>query len=129
MSSERMAEIQSGRSGVGIGGMRERLRQFLEGTMNIESDSSGTRIFRDYPAQKVHRQKYKSKTDALQLKRDRRCEYGLIKGHDQYRDALIAGTGSDKFGTDLRGPCKAGFVLQHWRPLDLVRGQRNGPQP
>jgi signal transduction histidine kinase len=51
MSSERMAEIQSGRSGVGIGGMRERLRQF-EGTMNIESDSSGTRIFATIPLPK-----------------------------------------------------------------------------
>jgi PAS domain S-box-containing protein len=51
MSSERMAEIQSGRSGVGIGGMRERLRQF-EGTMNIESDSSGTRILATVPLPK-----------------------------------------------------------------------------
>jgi signal transduction histidine kinase len=51
MSSERMAEIQSGRSGVGIGGMRERLRQF-EGTLNIESDSSGTRIFATIPQPK-----------------------------------------------------------------------------
>jgi len=51
MSSERMAEIQSGRSGVGIAGMRERLRQF-EGTMNIESDSSGTRIFATIPLPK-----------------------------------------------------------------------------
>jgi len=49
MSSERMAEIQSGRSGVGIAGMR--LRQF-EGTMNIESDSSGTRIFATIPLPK-----------------------------------------------------------------------------
>src|SRR5580658_5226576 len=51
MSSERMAEIQSGRSGVGIAGMRERLRQF-EGTMNIESDGSGTRIFATIPLPK-----------------------------------------------------------------------------
>ncbi len=48
MSPARLAEIQSGRSGVGIGGMRERLRQF-EGTMKIESDSSGTRIFATIP--------------------------------------------------------------------------------
>ena len=52
MSSERLAEIQSGRSGVGIGGMRERLRQF-EGTMNIESDSSGTRVFATIPLPKA----------------------------------------------------------------------------
>ena len=48
MSQARLAEIQSGRSGVGIGGMRERLRQF-EGTMNVESDSSGTRVFATIP--------------------------------------------------------------------------------
>src|SRR5580693_2475322 len=51
MSPARLAEIQSGRSGVGIGGMRERLRQF-EGSMNIESDSSGTRIFATIPLPK-----------------------------------------------------------------------------
>ena len=48
MSPARLAEIQSGRSGVGIGGMRERLRQF-EGIMNIESDNSGTRILATIP--------------------------------------------------------------------------------
>src|ERR1700728_2149464 len=48
MSPARLAEIQSGRSGGGIGGMRERLRQF-EGTMSIESNSSGTRIFATIP--------------------------------------------------------------------------------
>ncbi|HTC49939.1 MAG TPA: PAS domain S-box protein [Candidatus Aquilonibacter sp.] len=52
MSPARLAEIESGRSGVGIGGMRERLRQF-EGTMNIESDSSGTRIFGTIPLHKA----------------------------------------------------------------------------
>ncbi len=43
MSRERLAAIQSRGSGVGIRGMRERLRQF-EGKMTIESDGSGTRI-------------------------------------------------------------------------------------
>jgi signal transduction histidine kinase len=38
-----MAEIQSWGSGVGIRGMRERLRQF-RGTLNIESGTLGTRI-------------------------------------------------------------------------------------
>ena len=52
MPPARLAEIQSGRSGVGIGGMRERLRQF-EGTMNIESDSSGTRVFASIPLPKA----------------------------------------------------------------------------
>jgi two-component system, NarL family, sensor kinase len=43
MSPEKTAEIQSGGSGVGIRGMRERVRQF-QGNMTIDSDSSGTRI-------------------------------------------------------------------------------------
>ena len=40
---QRLTEIQSGGSGVGIRGMRERLGQF-KGEMNIHSNSSGTRI-------------------------------------------------------------------------------------
>jgi PAS domain S-box-containing protein len=51
MSPERLAEIQLGRSGVGVSGMRERLRQFA-GTLNIESDSSGTRVFATIPVAK-----------------------------------------------------------------------------
>jgi signal transduction histidine kinase len=43
MSAERLAEIQSGGSGVGIRGMRERLSQF-SGEMTIESDTTGTRV-------------------------------------------------------------------------------------
>jgi signal transduction histidine kinase/PAS domain-containing protein len=43
MPAERLSEIQSRRSGVGIRGMRERTLQ-LSGTMSIESDGSGTRI-------------------------------------------------------------------------------------
>ena len=43
MPPERLAQVQTGASGVGIRGMRERLRQF-KGEMKIESDSSGTRI-------------------------------------------------------------------------------------
>src|ERR1700723_1848592 len=43
MSQERLAEIQSHGSGVGIRGMRERVRQF-QGSMQIESSGSGTRI-------------------------------------------------------------------------------------
>ena len=52
MSGVRLAEIQAGLSGVGIRGMRERLSQF-EGKMNIESDSSGTKVFVIIPAPKV----------------------------------------------------------------------------
>ena len=65
MSPARLAEIQSGRSGVGIGGMRERLRQF-EGTMKIESDSSGTRIFATIPLPKTASPEDKGKTEPLQ---------------------------------------------------------------
>ena len=43
MSAERLAEVQSRGAGVGIRGIRERLRQF-RAKMDIESDSSGTRI-------------------------------------------------------------------------------------
>jgi PAS domain S-box-containing protein len=52
MSPERLVEIRSGRSGVGITGMRERLRQF-EGTMNIESNRSGTRVLTAIPIPKA----------------------------------------------------------------------------
>jgi PAS domain S-box-containing protein len=44
MSPERLAEVRSGGSGVGVRGMRERLRQF-SGSMLIESGKSGTRVF------------------------------------------------------------------------------------
>jgi PAS domain S-box-containing protein len=43
ISPERLAEIQAKGSGVGITGMRERVRQF-GGRMEIESNGSGTRI-------------------------------------------------------------------------------------
>jgi PAS domain S-box-containing protein len=65
MPPARLAEIQLGRSGVGIGGMRERLRQF-EGTMNIESDSSGTRVFATIPLPKDASPEDQSKAEPLQ---------------------------------------------------------------
>jgi len=43
MSPAKLAEVNSHSAGLGIRGMRERLRQF-DGSMNIESDSSGTRV-------------------------------------------------------------------------------------
>ncbi len=43
ISPARLAEIQDRGSGVGIRGMRERVRQF-GGTMRLESDPSGTRV-------------------------------------------------------------------------------------
>ena len=48
MSAERLAEIQAGRTGVGVRGMRERLHQF-GGTIRIESDSKGTSVFATIP--------------------------------------------------------------------------------
>ncbi|MGA9510727.1 MAG: PAS domain S-box protein [Candidatus Sulfotelmatobacter sp.] len=65
MSPARLAEIQSGCSGVGMSGMRERLRQF-EGTMKIESDSSGTRIFATIPLPKNASPADQSKAEPLQ---------------------------------------------------------------
>ena len=51
ISPERLAQIQAGGSGVGIRGMRERVAQF-SGTMNVESDASGTRILVTIPIPK-----------------------------------------------------------------------------
>ena len=52
MTAQRLSEIQSRGSGVGIRGMRERTLQ-LSGTMSIESDGSGTRIRVLIPAAKT----------------------------------------------------------------------------
>lgn len=49
MSPERLAMIQSQSTGVGLGGMRERLRN-LNGELFIESDDTGTRIRAVLPA-------------------------------------------------------------------------------
>jgi signal transduction histidine kinase len=65
MSAERLAEIQSGRSGVGITGMRERLRQF-EGTLDIESDETGTRVFATIPVAKSASTDDQNKGEPLQ---------------------------------------------------------------
>jgi len=51
VSPERLPENQSGGSGVGIRGMRERLRQF-KGEIKIQSDAAGTRIFVAIPVPK-----------------------------------------------------------------------------
>lgn len=48
MSPERLAEIQTRGTGVGIRGMRERVRQF-QGEMDIESGPSGTHILVTLP--------------------------------------------------------------------------------
>jgi len=48
ISPKKLAEIQTRGSGVGIRGMRERIKQF-QGSLNIESDHSGTRIIATIP--------------------------------------------------------------------------------
>jgi signal transduction histidine kinase len=48
ISPHRLAEIESRGSGVGIAGIRERLRQF-GGTIKIESDQTGTRVLASIP--------------------------------------------------------------------------------
>jgi len=50
MSAEKLVEIQSGSSGLGIRGMRERLRP-LHGTLRMESDHNGTRIIATIPTE------------------------------------------------------------------------------
>jgi len=48
ISPDKISEIQSGGAGVGIRGMRERLRQF-DGNLHMESDESGTRVMVTIP--------------------------------------------------------------------------------
>jgi two-component system, NarL family, sensor kinase len=48
ISAQKLSEIQSRGSGVGIRGMRERVRHF-GGSMDIESDQDGTRISFSFP--------------------------------------------------------------------------------
>ena len=48
ISTERLAAIQTRGSGVGIGGIRERLRRF-DGEMKIESNASGTTVSASIP--------------------------------------------------------------------------------
>jgi PAS domain S-box-containing protein len=51
ISPDRLSEIHSRASGVGIAGIRERLRQF-RGEMKIESNGSGTTVFATIPIPK-----------------------------------------------------------------------------
>ena len=48
ITPERVAEIQSRGSGLGIRGMRERVRQYA-GELNIDSGTAGTRILVTIP--------------------------------------------------------------------------------
>lgn len=65
MPPERLAQVQTGVSGVGIRGMRERLRQF-KGEMKIHSDSSGTRISVTIPVPKNAIAQDESSPESLQ---------------------------------------------------------------
>jgi PAS domain S-box-containing protein len=64
MSPERLAEIQSRGTGVGIRGMRERVRHFL-GDLVIESNDSGTRVYATLPLKpRPSRDQTKTQQDA-----------------------------------------------------------------
>jgi len=65
MSPDRLAQIQAGASGVGIRGMRERLRQF-NGEMTIHSDSSGTQVSVTIPVPKTVISQDESSPESLQ---------------------------------------------------------------
>ena len=65
MSPAKLAEIQTRGSGVGIRGMRERVRQF-NGKLEIESGNSGTRIFVTIPNPRNGQPKEQSETEPLQ---------------------------------------------------------------
>jgi signal transduction histidine kinase len=65
ISAQKLAELQSGGSGVGIRGMRERVRQ-LGGELNIDSDGSGTRVSLTIPVVKTALQQNPDATQSLQ---------------------------------------------------------------
>ncbi len=71
MSQERFAEVQSQGTGVGIRGMRERVRQ-VHGELTIESNALGTRIFATFPARHL-RQGDRARFDNLALPD---CQHG-----------------------------------------------------
>jgi PAS domain S-box-containing protein len=48
MSPERLRQVTSGGSGLGVRGMRERIRQF-QGSMELHSDSTGTKVSVEIP--------------------------------------------------------------------------------
>lgn len=64
MSPQQLAEIQSRGSGVGIRGMRERIRQF-HGQMTIESNGSGTRFLFNIPVPQSEQQHAEAKRFAV----------------------------------------------------------------
>ena len=66
ISAQKLSELQYGGSGVGIGGMRERVRQ-LGGEMKIDSDGSGTRVSLTIPAAKTALQQEPGSIQSLQV--------------------------------------------------------------
>jgi PAS domain S-box-containing protein len=67
ISAERLADIQTRGSGVGIRGMRERIQQF-HGAMNIESNGQGTTIIASIPLPKPCRAEKDSGAKPLQAR-------------------------------------------------------------
>jgi len=65
ISKEKLAEIQSRGSGVGIRGMRERLRQY-KGNLKIESGASGTTVSVTLPVQAEPRAEEEKGIEPLQ---------------------------------------------------------------
>jgi PAS domain S-box-containing protein len=65
MPPEKLAEVQTRGSGVGIRGMRERVRQF-DGKLDIQSSSSGTRIFVTIPSSANDPRREQDETEPLQ---------------------------------------------------------------
>ncbi len=66
---EKLAQIQAQGSGVGIRGMRERVRQ-LGGEMSIESNGSGTRVFVTLPIPSSQPQPNGNRHDSLETTAD-----------------------------------------------------------
>jgi signal transduction histidine kinase len=61
MSAEKLTEIESSASGVGVRGMRERVRQ-LGGQISIRSDGSGTTVSITLPASAVPKSNARQRT-------------------------------------------------------------------
>jgi len=65
ISAERLAQIQAGGSGVGIRGMRERVRHF-SGDIKFDSDNRGTRVHVTIPFSRTALQKEKDTNQPLE---------------------------------------------------------------
>jgi signal transduction histidine kinase len=68
ISPDKLSRIQAQGSGVGIRGMRERVRQF-DGDMNVESNDQGTTIFFKFPLPKAAASTSERPTEPLHLTR------------------------------------------------------------